>query len=253
MDRRTYLTVVGAGSVAGLTGLAGCTDGGGDDAGVIPGTAPGFRPFEFREDGELVGFDIDLLEAVADEAELTLGEWETTEFDTLIPSLQNEDIDVIAAAMTTTEDRDETIDFTDPYYNADQAVLVREDGDFQPSSFDDLEGRPVGAQSGTTGEGEIQGANWYDESNYNSYGSYVLAVEDLENGNIDAIVIDTPVANTFADDRPVEVALTVETGERYGFGIREDDDDLQSALNDGLETVMNDGTYEDITSEWFGE
>jgi len=253
MDRRTYLTVVGAGSVAGLTGLAGCTDGGGGGEELTPGTAPGFPPFEIREDGEITGFDVELLEAIVDETEYELADWEAFEFDSLIPALTNDRIDVIAAAMTINDDRDETIDFTDPYYNADQAVLVQEGGDFQPGSLDDLEGRQVGAQSGTTGEGVIQDADWYDEGSYNSYGNYVLAVEDLQNGNIDAIVLDTPVAETFAADRPVEVAFTVETGERYGFGLREDDDDVESALNDGLETVMDDGTYEDLTREWFGE
>jgi len=252
MDRRTYVKLVGAGSTAGLVGLAGCSsqDGGQE---LVPGTAPGFPPFEIREGGEITGFDIELLQAIVDETDYTLAEWEAFEFSSLIPALTEERIDVIAAAMTINEERDQTIDFTDPYYNADQAVLVREGGDFQPSSLADLEGRPVGAQEGTTGEGVIQEEDWYDEANYNAYGSYVLAVEDLENGNIDAVVLDTPVAETFSADRDVEVAFTVETGERYGFGIREDEDDLQSALNSGLETVMDDGTYQDLTREWFGE
>jgi len=89
-----------------------------------------------QEDGELVGFDIDLLEAVVDETEYELGEWATFEFDSLIPALtQNEEIDVIAAAMTITEDRQETIAFSDPYWESDQAILVREGGDFQPSAW----------------------------------------------------------------------------------------------------------------------
>jgi len=110
-----------------------------------------------QEDGELVGFDIDLLEAVVDETEYELGEWATFEFDSLIPALtQNEEIDVIAAAMTITEDRQETIAFSDPYWESDQAILVREGGDFQPSAWEDFEGVSVGAQSGTTGADQVQ-------------------------------------------------------------------------------------------------
>jgi len=209
-----------------------------------------------KEGGELVGFDVDLLEAVVAETDYELSGWKEFEFSSLIPALTNDNIDVVAAAMTITDERDQTIDFTDPYYNADQAILVREDGDFSPSSLDDLSGRPVGAQKGTTGEGVVQDelidAGKLSESMYNGYDSYVLAVEDLINGNIDAIVIDTPVANTFAANRPVEVAFTVSTGERYGFGVREDADDLTQALNEGLQTVMDDGTYRDLTENWFG-
>jgi polar amino acid transport system substrate-binding protein len=277
MQRRTYLRSIGGSAVA--VALAGCTGGGdGDDGGatpdddggstpsgtdtpsvttITPGTAPGFPPFEMMEGGELVGFDIDLLSAVVEEADgYELGEWQTFEFDSLIPALTSNNIDVVAAAMTITDDRDQTIDFTDPYYNADQAVLVREGGDFAPSELADLSGHPVGSQSGTTGEGVVQGLiddGTLEESNYNAYDSYVFAIEDLQNENIDAVVLDVPVANTFADQRPVEVAFVVETGERYGFGIREGEGDLQSALNAGLAAVNDSGQYAEIRNEWFGD
>ena len=209
-----------------------------------------------NEGGELVGFDIDLLSAVVAEADgYQLGEWQTFDFDSLIPALTSNNIDVVAAAMTITDKRDQTIDFTDPYYNADQAILVQEDGDFSPGQLEDLAGHQVGSQSGTTGEGIVQeliDAGTLSESNYNAYDSYVFAVEDLQNGNIDAVVLDVPVANTFADQRPVSVAFTVETGERYGFGIRDGESDLQEALNAGLAAVQDSGQYTEIRNEWFG-
>lgn len=260
MDRRSYLKTVGASSVLGLSSLAGCVGGLGGDGGqtLTPGTAPGFPPFEFKnDDNELVGFDIDLLTAVVEETDYELDEWEEFEFSSLIPALRNDRIDVIAAAMTINDEREESISFTDPYYNADQAVLVRAGGDFQPSELGDLSGHKVGAQEGTTGAGVVQDelvdGGDLDESNFSTYGSYVLAVEDLENENLDAIVIDKPVADTFASSRDVEVAFVHETGERYGFGIRQDADDVQSALNSGLQTVQDDGTYEELRNEWFGE
>lgn len=275
MDRRSYLKALGA-SGAALT-LAGCTSsgGGGDTTStttgsttsgtttttqsvttITPGTAPGFPPFEMKESGELVGFDVDLLSAVVAEADgYELGSWQEYAFDSLIPALTSNKIDVVAAAMTITDDRDETIDFTDPYYNADQAILVRESGEFSPSALEDLGGHSVGSQSGTTGEGiakDLIEEGTLRESKYNSYDSYVFAVQDLENGNVDAVILDVPVAQTFADQRPVSIAFTYETGERYGFGVREGDDDLQSSLNAGLSAVRDSGQYEEIRNEWLG-
>ncbi|WP_144923223.1 basic amino acid ABC transporter substrate-binding protein [Halorubrum salsamenti] len=258
MSRRTYLKLTGASSAVGLTGVAGCLGGGGSGTTITPGTAPGFPPFEMQEDGELIGFDIDLLEAVVAETEYELAEWETFEFDSLIPALtQNEEIDVIAAAMTINEERLETIAFSDPYWESDQAILVRGGGSFQPESWEDFEGVNVGAQSGTTGAGQVESnliePGLVSEDDYRTYGSYVLAVEDLENENIDAVVIDTPVAETFAANRDVAIAFVEETGEEFGFGLRQGESELQSSLNDGLATVRDDGTYEEITNTWFGQ
>jgi polar amino acid transport system substrate-binding protein len=272
LNRRHYLRAVGAsGSIALLTGCLDDGGGGGTDGNdtdgndtdgeggreIVAGTAPGFPPFEMKEGNELIGFDIDLLEAVVAETEFQLTEWNDFEFDSLIPALTNDRIDVIAAAMTITEGRSQTIAFTDPYYSADQSVLVREEGDFQPGSLDDLADRVVGAQEGTTGEQVVQDEliepGKLAETNYRGFGSYVLAIQDLENGNIDAVVLDKPVAETFAAQRAVEVAFVYETGEQYGFGVRQNDDALVSALNDGLVTVQESGQYEEITSEWFGQ
>lgn len=254
MDRRAYLATLGTTGAATLAGCTNITGGGGSNT-ITPGTAPGFQPFEFREGGELVGFDIDLTEAVVAETEYELGSWQTFEFDSLIQALTTDKIDLIAAAMTITEERDGTIDFSDPYYSADQSIIVREDGEFSPSSLDDLSGHPLGAQSGTTGETVIQSQlieeGKLEESNYNAYDNYVLAVEDLQNGNIDAVVVDEPVGATFADQRPVTIAFVYETGEQYGFGLRTDDDARTEAVNSGLQAVRDDGTYEELRNKWF--
>ena len=177
-------------------------DGGTDAGTTVAGTATGFPPFEFENsDGELVGFDVELTEAIVARTDYEFGGFETFEFDSLIPALQDGNIDLIAAAMTITEDRDEQIDFSDPYYEANQAVLVRSGADFDPSSREDLEGSVVGAQSGTTGEGEVDKLiedGIISEDDKRTYGNYELAVTDLENGNIDAVIIDVPVAENFA-------------------------------------------------------
>ncbi|MFB6069098.1 MAG: transporter substrate-binding domain-containing protein [Halobacterium sp.] len=255
INRRTYLKGVGGTGVA--LSVAGCSSllGGSSKGEIVPGTASGFPPFEFiNESGNLVGFDIDLLSAVVEQTDYELGEWQDLNFDTLITALQNDQIDTIAAAMTITEKRDQTIDFSNPYYDANQAVLVRESSDFRPSTVEDLEGHPVGAQSGTTGQNQMKKLveeGILKPSQTTTYENYVLAVQDLVNGNVDAVIVDTPVAKTFVEGRPVVQAFTIQTGEQYGFGVRENDDDRRKALNDGLQAVRENGTYAELTRKWF--
>ena len=248
MDRRAYLKTVGVVGVS--AAVAGCQGGSTDT--IVPGTASGFPPFEFTENDELVGFDIDLAEAVIDEAGYEQGEWVDIEFDSLIPSLTNEDIDLVAA-MTITEERAEQIAFSDPYYESNQAVLVADGSDFDPDEESDLEGRVVGAQSGTTGEGEVERLieeGVVDDGDYRQYDNYTLAVQDLENGNVDAIVVDIPVAENFADGREVSIAFVIETGEEFGLGMRQEDDRIGD-INDALAEVQDDGTYDELVKTYF--
>lgn len=256
MDRRAYLTTVGAAGATAM--LAGCTEGGteggSDTETLIPGTAPGFAPFEYKEGGELVGFDIDLVEAVADEAGFELAEWSELDFETLIPSLTRGDIDIIAAGMTINDERAEQIAFSEPYFESNQSVLVRTDGSLQPEQEADLSGNRVGAQSGTTGEGEVERMiedGTLSGDNFRQFENYPLAVDALESGNVDAVVADVPVAENFAGSRDVEIAFTIQTNENFGFGMRQDDDRIEE-INDGLSAVQEGGTYDDLVGEYFG-
>jgi len=251
MDRRAYLKTVGVGGAS--AALAGCLGGGSGDETIVPGTNSGFAPFEFTRDGELVGFDIDLAEAAIDRAGYEVGDWTDIDFDSLIPSLNEGNIDLIAAGMTINDKRQRQIAFTDPYYESNQSVLVNSESDFSPESVEDLEGARVGAQGGTTGEGEVETLieeGIVSEDDYRQYDNYTLAAQDLENGNVDAIVIDVPVARNFAGSRPVEVAFVIETGEVFGFGMRDDDDRI-SDINDALAEIEEDGTYDELVAEWF--
>jgi len=268
IDRRSYLKAVSA--VGATGGLAGCTGGGNGESGgddesgggdgesggnevINPGTAPGFPPFEYTENGELVGFDVDLAEAAIERAGYEVGEWTEIEFESLIPALTQGNLDLIAAAMTINEDRQETIAFTNPYYESDQAVLVAEDSELSPESADGLADQRVGAQSGTTGQDEVDALvedGTVAADDRRQYDNYTLGVQDLENGNVDALIIDIPVARNFADGRAVTIAFTIETGEVYGMGMRQDDDRLAD-INDALAEIQEDGTYEELVTEWF--
>jgi len=254
MDRRAYLTTVGA---AGATALvAGCTtdSSSSDQETLIPGTAPGFAPFEYKDGGELVGFDVDLLDAVADEAGYELAEWTELDFGSLIGSLTGGDIDIIAAGMTITDERAEQIAFSDPYFESNQSVLVQAGGSFQPESEADLSGNRIAAQSGTTGQGEVErmiDEGTLSEDNFRQFDNYPLAINALESGDVDAVVADVPVAENFAGSRNVEIAFTIQTDEEFGFGMRQDDDRVEE-INEGLSTVQDSGTYDELVSEYFG-
>ena len=255
MGRRAYLKTVGvAGSSA---AVAGCLGGGGDDDTIVPGTSTPFRPFEYIDEGsnELVGFDIELVEEAIRRTDYEQGEWQDIEFDQLETALEGGDIDLLAAAYSITEERQESFTFTDSYYEVSQAIVVREGGDFQPEELADFEGQRVGAQGDTTGESLVEermiDEGIIEEDDYRSYGDYNLAIQDLENGNIDGVMIDEPTANSFTEQRDVVVAFTIATGEEYGFAMRPDDDRV-SDINDGLSAMRDDGTYDEIRERYIG-
>ncbi len=215
-----------------------------------------YEPFEFEDPDApsgYSGFDIDLMQEIADRNDLELAVVNTG-FEGLTSGAEMAagTCDVAASAMTITEERAENVDFTDTYYSAIQSLLVPVDSDV--ASIDDLtEDVSVGVQSGTTGEA-------YAEENVP--GAELIAFEGggdlftaLEAGQIDAILQDEPVNANRADaDDDVEVVETYDTGEDYGFALEQGrDDDLVSLLNGTLEDIRDDGTYDELFEQYFGE
>jgi len=220
------------------------------------GTSPDFPPFEYvDEQGNIVGFDIDMMRELAkmmgyDDIEIV-----SIDFEGLIPALQQGQIDVIAAGMTITEEREQQVDFTIPYWEADQAILVVKGGSFQPKSPDDLVGKVVGVQTGTTAESYL--TDLVENQGYDitikSYSSYVLAVTDLVNGRIDAVMVDLPVAKMFEKQYNVQISGIVETGEKYGLAVREGNTELLNKLNDALTQLMQSDKWDQLVQKYFGQ
>lgn len=259
--------------VASLFGLAGCggqeepaTDGGQqqseypdfetiEEGKLIVGSDLDYPPFESLEDGstEPEGFDIDLVNAIGEELELSV-EYKKEIFDTLIPTLKaGGKFDMIASAMTIKPEREEEIDFTDPYFDSNQSITMREGGTY--AKPEDLAGKKVAVQSGTTGD------QWATE-NLKPVGAEIVAlkgttdvVQSLSAGNVDAIVIDLPVAAEIVKDesRGLVVVAQVPTGEQYGFGISKDNSGLRDAVNMALEKIRESGLYDEIYTKWFGD
>jgi polar amino acid transport system substrate-binding protein len=222
---------------------------------LVVGTSPDFPPFEYIDEaGNVVGFDIDLIRLLAQRAGYKDIRIVTMDFDSLIPALTQGKIDVIAAGMTITEERKKVVDFTDPYWEADQAILVRRDSGFTPKSVDDLEGKIVGVQTGTTGADYVKS---YAEEHgiqltVKEYSSFVLAVQDLVNGRVDAVVVDSPVAKMFEQKYPVTIAAIIKTGEQYGFAVRKGNTMLLQALNQALHEVKNSPEWNELIEKYFG-
>ncbi len=254
------LVLVVSVSAAGCTGNGQNGDNGenGEDGkGTITvGTSADFPPFEYTENGTIVGFDVELIRAVAESQGYEV-QIEDMSFDSLVAALKNEKIDVIAAAMTITEERKEQISFTDPYYEADQSILIREGSDIQINGPSDLVGLEVGAQTGTTGAGWVE-SNLVEPGNMtedklNKYDSYLFAVRDLINENLDAVVLDKPVGESFEGSEDVVIVQTIETGEEYGFGVRQGEEQLLEDLNSGIEEVQGSDTWDELVQKYFGE
>jgi polar amino acid transport system substrate-binding protein len=222
---------------------------------LVVGTSAGFPPFEIMKEGELTGFDVDLMEAIAEEQGFKL-EWQDIAFASLIPALDAGKVDVVAAAMTVTSERDKKVDFSNPYWSADQAVIVREDSKLNVVQVL-MGGRMIGAQTGTTGaswiEDELVKKEIISSNVSRHYDTYVMAVRDLVNGRLDSVVVDTPVANTFTERQPVKIIAKLVTGEKYGLAVKEGSSELLDKLNAGLEKVRASGEYAEIVSKWFGE
>ncbi|GAA0716897.1 polar amino acid transport system substrate-binding protein [Halorubrum trapanicum] len=266
VNRRQYLTAVGAG---GLTAAAGCIGGGGGDDGetITIGSDIPYAPFEYRnEAGDLIGFDVEIAEAVFGE-QLDLNyEFQETSFDGIIASLNNANFRVIMSAMTINESRAERVDFSDPYFTAYQTVLVLEDSDI--TSREDLRGESVGVQRGTTGEAAAEDLQeeFDGELQIESYDQINGAFDALLNNQVSAVINDNTVSASFAaendgvvflegdgvaadrDDAPPYLTLTIE---EYGIAFRQDDDDFRGEVNDALQAIRDDGTYEEIYSEYF--
>ena len=219
---------------------------------VSVATDNGFVPFEFVDEssGELVGFDIDLIKAVAEEAGLEL-KITPMEFDGLIAGIRTGRHDIGIAGITITEERDAHIDFSDPYYDAGLILAVRaeEEG---ISSEDDLAGKKVGTRSGSTSETYLK--DNHPEADVVSFPGIVEAYMDLEAGRVDAVLYDVPnvkyyVSQDSATD--LKTAGGVLQGEQYGIAFPEDSP-LVDKVNAALKTLRENGEYDRIYTKWFG-
>ena len=208
-----------------------------------------YPPFEQGKPPDYGGFDIEVMDAVAEQLDLT-PKYIDTPFGTIFADLQAGKFDAVAAATTITPNRQKRVAFSDPYFNADQSLLVQSGSDIQ--SVDDLTSSDtVGVQQGTTGQ---QYAEKHTDATVNQYPEGPDTFPPRNSGQIDAVIQDLPVNAEATQKFPdLEVVQTIPTGEHYGFPIQKTNTALIDAFNDGLAKVIDDGTYAQIYNKYFHE
>ncbi len=217
---------------------------------IVVATDATWPPMEYvDENREIVGYDIDLMKAIAEEAGLEV-EFKNVAWDGIFAGLAAGEYDAVISSVTITDERRENYDFSDPYINAGQIVVVRTESDI--TGPNDLAGHIVGAQISTTGAFAIQEMDGAELKEYDEVG---LAFEDLVAGRIDAVVCDTPVAADFALQREEYKAVLKIVGdpftdEYYGILVQKGNDDLLAKINAGLDAVQEKGLDKQFEETW---
>jgi polar amino acid transport system substrate-binding protein len=227
--------------------LAAC--GGGQEAVVRVATDATWPPFESVDETSknIVGFDIDLMNAIAEEAGLKI-EYSNVPWDSLLAGMAQCQYDAAISAMTITPERAEQFAFSDPYFAAGQVVTVRADNT-DITGKDSLAGKTVGVQLGTTGDIEAQKIPGVTVKNYDDIG---LAFQDLMNGQVDAVIADNPLALGYVGQNPDKLKTVGEvfTDEFYGIAVCKSKTDLVAQINKGLAAVKAKGLIDELTTKW---
>jgi glutamine transport system substrate-binding protein len=219
---------------------------------LLVGTDAAYAPFEYLDKGEIVGFDIDLLAAVMEEAGLDY-EVNNLGWDPMLESVRTGNVHLGISAVTINDTRKETYDFSRPYFESINMILIKEDSDIKNAQ--ELVGKRVGVQNGTTGAEAVEkilGANHPDIAKYDSN---VLAIMALKSGEVDAVVADNTVVLEYVENNPNEKVKAVSDTENfdaelYGLIFPKGSEHVDE-INAALKTVIENGTYAEIYKKWF--
>ncbi len=216
------------------------------------GTDAGFAPFEFQDEvsKKYVGFDIDLIEAIGKQIGYEV-QIQSMGFDGLIPALDAGNIDAIIAGMTITPERAKKVNFSKPYYKSGLSIVVKADNN-TIKNFQDLEGKKLGVQIGTTGAME---AKKIKNATIREFNTAPEAFMDLKAGGIDAVVNDLPVNEYYiakAGAKDAKVVGEPLNSEDYGIATSKKNATLGEQINKGLDELKKNGEYEKIYVKWFG-
>ena len=211
-----------------------------------------YQPFEFTKNGKTVGFDVDLMREVGKRAGFE-PQFENVKFDGIIQGIGSGLYDTAISSITITPEREKQIDFSKPYFNADQSLLVQKGSKIK--STGDLSSATVGVQLGTTGASEADKLKKNGKiSQVRTFDTITDAFAALENGQIDAIINDFPVSAYRAktSNGSLVIVQTIPTGEQYGIAFPKDSNLLKPA-NKALAEIKKDGTYAKLYEKWFGQ
>lgn len=219
---------------------------------VVLGSDTAYAPFESQDpqSGKFVGFDIDLVNAIAETANLDI-EIRSMNFDGLIPALETASVDGAISAMTITDERKKAVNFSVPYYLSGQSVAVKSNNN-DIKGFDDLKGKKLGVQISTTGAEEARKVPNAKVTDFNTINEAFLA---LKSGAVDAVVNDFPVSAYFVKnnkDNDVKIVGDLKTSEHYGIAFPKKNTELKDTFDKALKTLKENGKYAEIYKKWFG-
>ena len=220
----------------------------------VVGTDAAYAPFESQnEKGEIVGFDIDVVKAVAAKAGIEV-KFVNTPWEGIFNTLAQGDRDFLVSSITITDERKQTMDFSSPYFDAQQLMAVKKDSKI--AKFDDLKKLKVGVQTGTTGDEVVTKLQGKESTNVKRFESTPLALKELESGGVDAVVADNGVVVHYVANNTSSSFKTLAdssfAAEQYGLAVKKGNADLLAKLNQGLADVKGDGTYNTIYARYFG-
>jgi len=244
MKRFLSLALVAVLAVSSL--LTGCNK---DTTKIRVATDATWPPFEYVDTttSEIIGFDIDLFKAIAEEAGIEV-EFINVAWDPLLAGVAQGTYDAAISSITITADRAKDMLFSDPYFAAGQMIVVQI-GVNSIASKSDLTGKTVGVQLGTTGHIEVDNISGATSKPYDDIG---LAFQDLMNGQVDAVVCDNPVALSYVGKNATKLKTvgTAFTDENYGIAMPKGSEDLMKKINDALKKVKASGTIDNLSKKW---
>ncbi|HBL83754.1 MAG: hypothetical protein A2Y17_08560 [Clostridiales bacterium GWF2_38_85] len=220
-----------------------------------------FAPWEFIDDNqEIAGFDIDLVNAIGEKLNMTI-EFSDMPFESVVASIPTDACDIAASGLTINETRLQAVDFSEPYFDASQILIVKsDDAVFTGTTKDDIDAQLVGKKIGVctnfTGEAYANGdEDWkfpgIADAEVKSYANISLAITDLLNGNVDVIIMDNTVAELASKDNDsikiVDVALTTET---YGIAIKKGNTELKEKIDNAIQELKDEGFIDSLLAKW---
>ncbi|WP_339750560.1 transporter substrate-binding domain-containing protein [uncultured Marinobacter sp.] len=216
-------------------------------------TDPSFVPFEMmdQQTGEMIGFDMEIIREVADRAGFEI-DLNTMDFNGIIPALQTGNVDIAIAGITITDQREEIVDFSDPYYDSGLRILVRQ-GEDGVTELDDLEGKKIGTKIGSTSYDYLMKTLEKDDGVTPYPGSSDMYMA-LMSRAIDAVFYDAPNVGYFARTRgkgKVKTVGPLYEGQQYGIALKNGSEWIDE-VNEALASMKADGTYQTIYEKWFG-
>jgi polar amino acid transport system substrate-binding protein len=217
------------------------------------GTNAEYPPFEFKDGDQFVGVDMDLAKAIAEKIGAKY-EIIDMDFDALIPSLTSNKIDLAISAITITDERKQQVDFSLPYYTANQVIIAKAESEVKIEKLEDLVKYKVGAQNGTTGQIYVQ-ENLVDKKlmnkdNLKKYSTNIEAITDMMNGNIDLVIIDDSAAQGYSKLKPIKTIFKIETNEEYGIALQKESPHKEK-INAALDELIKSGEVVNIIAKNF--